>query len=80
MPPTNASPIASVNKNIIIFTSLPLFLCYGQAYDGTAVMQGKWTGVATRAQEKKSSPSSPLPGPLFEHLSTRYWQKDSGKL
>ena len=48
MSATDAATIATVIKDILVRTSLPLSPCRGQAYDGVAVTQGKQTGVATR--------------------------------
>ncbi len=55
MPATDAATIATVIKDILVRTSLPLSLCRGQAYDGAAVMQGKRTGVATRLKQEEAA-------------------------
>ena len=64
LPDTTANTLVSVLNDLLIRCSLPLALCRGQAYDGTAKMQGKHKGLST--QIWKENPAA-LPVHCFAH-------------
>ena len=53
VPDTKAETRFKVIKDVLVQCNLPLSLCRGQAYDGTANMQGRRTGVATRIRAEE---------------------------
>ena len=69
-------PIYSEIKDLLQRCALPLSLCWGQAYDGAAVMKGiRRSGVATRI--KKDTPQA-LPVHCFAH-SLNLCLQDAGR-
>jgi len=64
---TTADAICHAIKDVLIWCSLPLSLCRGQAYDGASNMQGCRKGVAT--QIKRESPSALSVHFLFTSLT-----------
>ena len=53
VPDTKAETLFKVITDLLIRCDLPLAMCRGQAYDGTANMLGSRTGVATRIMRKQ---------------------------
>ena len=73
LPNTSTEIIRSVVKDILLRCTLPIDLCRGQAYDGTAVMQKRLSGVAAIIQQDVSqAPSSTKPSSLIESVPARF--------
>ena len=75
LPSTTADIICTGVKDILVRCMIPLLLCRGQAYNGTANMQGHRIGVAT--QIIKECPSA-LAVHCFAH-SLNLCLQDAGR-
>ena len=53
LPNAAAATITSALKDVLVWCSLHLSMCHGQAYDGASNMSGHLSGVAARLREEE---------------------------